>query len=860
MICVRTLFLLTIAAGITLGSTAVPGQEIDRLEVLTGGYPRAYFFRAAEGMASNQRVSYQRWEGCFSRLMGIEGKVLDEEVPGRSVRNVEFFTRFKKDHPEQLVLLHYNGNARDPRYQVEKFFAGHWLYFNGAKILRDVPAEAGETEIHVEDPSLFRVNTGRYRTSNEDIGLCLLDTDGRPDWHHSEQVELIAVDMRRETIRVRRACHGTRARAFPAGGSYAAAHMSEGPWGHRSNLLWHYNYSKRCPLDEDGCTCADVLCRELAGRFLPSGELAAFDGLEFDVLHHRAGRSGRLRGPDCDADGQGDGGLFDGVNSYGVGVVEFCRKLRQKLGPGKLILADGMSLGNQRAFGILNGIESEGWPSLNDWEIRDWSGGLNRHRFWGQNGHPPVFNYVNHKFVTRGEEPGTVRRPDVPFHVHRLVLAAAVLTDSAVCYSFAPPKEPKELLGIWDELRGGEENRPGWLGRPLGTAVRLAAGWPDVLRGRGSPIGCALLEHATGQGVRLVVDKDELKVTALPGANQNELRFRLHDVPCTGPDLFVMLTARGRPLRGCPAEMARLAWLGIAAPEGDLVRAELPSWGICPRGGQESELDEDSGGTVRWIPRRKLGDEAHNAYLVHPPYKDRVGYTFWHRDVLVPDGGRLEFFTGMGEKSPRRSDGVTFRVLVGEMSDRKTPQFKQVFEHTQVESSWIPHRVDLGEWAGRRVRLKFISDCGPNDKATTDHSHWGDVAVLGPEGRKRWTTPARFMTWLNDRPFTSGFYFANVKSKTVDLEWVVEGTEPIWISSFRVFCHPDAMMRQFEHGAVLANPSPRPYTFDLARLAPGRKFRRLKGSKRQDPTANNGSPVGDTVQLGPLEGLFLISQ
>jgi hypothetical protein len=66
--------------------------------------------------------------------------------------------------------------------------------------------------------------------------------------------------------------------------------------------------------------------------------------------------------------------------------------------------------------------------------------------------------------------------------------------------------------------------------------------------------------------------------------------------------------------------------------------------------------------------------------------------------------------------------------------------------------------------------------------------------------------------------------------------------------------------REFEHGLVLANPSPRPYELDLERLLPGRKFRRLEGSPEQDPATNDGTPVGATLTLRPKEGLFLVRQ
>jgi len=647
---------------------------------LRGGYPRAFFFRAAEGFAANRRIPYARWEATFSRLMGIEGKVLDEEVPGRSVRNVEFFTRFKRAHPDQLVLLHYNGNARDPRYQRGGFFAGHWIYYNGAKVLGDVPASDGVTEVRVDRPELFRVNIGRYRSDNDDVGLCELDANGRPDWHRAEQTQLVSVDAGRRVIRLRRGCYGTRPRAFRAGKGCAAAHVTEGPWGRKSHLMWYYNYSTRCPRDAEGLTCGQVHAADLARRFASGGELADFDGVEFDVLHHQRGRPKRSRGMDCDADGRADNGWLDGVNTYGLGVLEFARALRRLL-PEKLLLADGHGPSHQRAVGLFNGIESEGFPALRDVKIRDFSGGLNRHFFWARSGRPPAFSYVNHKFTEPAGRPGTVRRPETPWSTHRLVFAAAVFTDSAICYSFAPPKEPGELLGVWDELWMGAAKRPGWLGKPLGPAVRLAQARPDLLAGKGLTPRANAPFGWQGGNVRLQWSKGALVARAAQ-IGQRELRFRLTTVPCNGPDLFVSVTLRGEPMDGCPRQMPRLATVGIP--------------------------------------------------------------------------------------------------------------------------------------------------------------------------------PARHMTWVGTEDFTSTFYFPDVRSKSVDLEFVVEGPEPVTLSRLTAHAHPDAIYREFENGLVLANPSPRPYAFDLARLFPAKRFRRIRASSRQDTATNDGSPVGKTVRLAPKDALFLV--
>ena len=116
----------------------------------------------------------------------------------------------------------------------------------------------------------------------------------------------------------------------------------------------------------------------------------------------------------------------------------------------------------------------------------------------------------------------------------------------------------------------------------------------------------------------------------------------------------------------------------------------------------------------------------------------------------------------------------------------------------------------------------------------------------------------RFMTWVNGADFDSGFNFSNIGSSRVDLEFVVEGSEPIWIGRIQAYSHPDVIYREFEYGLVVANPSPRPYVFDLDELCPEQTFQRLQGSHTQDVVANDGSVVRGKLNLGPKEGLFLI--
>lgn len=658
------------------------------LQLLSAGYPRAFFFRLSE--RAYAATSYEAWSGEFDGLMGIMGKTLDEEVPGRGA-NVEFFNRFKSAHPGQAVLLHFNGNARDPRFEGQRFFAGHWLYHNGTTLTAGIAATAGETVITVADPTLFEVGGGRYKNSNDDVALCALDANGRPDWTQCEQVQLLAVDRRAKTLRVKRGAFGTAPRAFAAGQAYAAAHVSEGPWGKDSHLLWAYNYATTCPRDAQGRTCGDIAAAHLAELLGPRGPLAAFDGLEFDVMFDEptGARARKARGPDCDGDGKRDNGVIGGVNVYGNGVVEFCRKLRAALGENKLILADGTfkNENQQRAFGVLNGMESEGWPHLQDKEINDWSGGLNRQTFWATNGRAPTLTYINHKFTEPAVGPTDPKQAQVGFNIHRLVIAAAVLTDSAFTYVQVPPGGSRRTPAVWDELVAGAKHRAGWLGQPSGPAIHLAERSENRIRASGP----ALAPLLSGPDTLITADGNAVKLVArAPGADK--ITILLRGIATAGPELLVTLRARADPMKNSVPERARLVHANLRPAGGASTKAE-------PRG---------------------------------------------------------------------------------------------------------------------------------------------------------------IMSWVNPRDFTSTFYFNDVNATAVDLELTFESGEPVWISALTIHAAADTMLREFEHGLVLANPALHPQTFDLAALFPGKSFRRLHATPSQDTAVNNGARVAGKIELGAKDALFLL--
>ncbi len=75
------------------------------------------------------------------------------------------------------------------------------------------------------------------------------------------------------------------------------------------------------------------------------------------------------------------------------------------------------------------------------------------------------------------------------------------------------------------------------------------------------------------------------------------------------------------------------------------------------------------------------------------------------------------------------SDGVFFKVVALDEGGE---------EHTLVEELWAkrewkPVAADLSEFSGRHIRLKFITDVGPNDDSTADWASWGEPMIVAKE-------------------------------------------------------------------------------------------------------------------------------
>lgn len=437
-----------------------------KLDIMTSGYPRAGFFRISEYTAANDRVPLEKWLDAHGKLLGVYGKVCDEEYVYATKENKEgltkldFFNEYKKRFQGKMALLHFNGSSRIPTFKIEPFFAGHWLYYEGTEVLSDIEPRGKYTEIKVRDVSRFMLNDGRYKSNGSDVCIARM-SDGKPDWTYAEQATVVEINVENSTIVVERAKYGTAHKAFTKEETYIAPHFTEGPFGKAKNadLLWKYNFSSNCPVDENGKTCGDILAVQIGGFFSEKGPLADFDGIEFDAIRsiwypdlYYKKKNIKL---DYNGDGIGDDGFFAGINVYQQGYNDFCKRLKTLLPEDKYVFAD---LG-QSAFGILSGVESEGFSANAVYDFINWSDRYNKMDYWANRTENSDFSFIGGRVDLGKDE-------EFPFDVIRMQLAASCFLGIGYFVNMKAPADTSVTASVFDELCKGNAQELGWLGMP----------------------------------------------------------------------------------------------------------------------------------------------------------------------------------------------------------------------------------------------------------------------------------------------------------------------------------------------------------------------------------------------------------
>ena len=113
--------------------------------------------------------------------------------------------------------------------------------------------------------------------------------------------------------------------------------------------------------------------------------------------------------------------------------------------------------------------------------------------------------------------------------------------------------------------------------------------------------------------------------------------------------------------------------------------------------------------------------------------------------------------------------------------------------------------------------------------------------------------------FCGSEPHRAHFLLRGIPANIFDLrlEFEFEGTEWVYMRNIEVRSGPDVMVRSFDHGVAIANPSSSDRWIALAELFPGRALRFLEHSPLQD-TENHAFPnPGKEVLVRAKSGMFL---
>jgi hypothetical protein len=112
--------------------------------------------------------------------------------------------------------------------------------------------------------------------------------------------------------------------------------------------------------------------------------------------------------------------------------------------------------------------------------------------------------------------------------------------------------------------------------------------------------------------------------------------------------------------------------------------------------------------------------------LAHPPDKfDLV--------ISVPEqSASLDFSIGLDPSisRPDRGDGVVFSVRVIDGNNRTIVFTKYIDpKNDPCDKRWFDESISLDRWAGKEIKLQFVTDAGPAGNMYWDWAYWGDIRL-----------------------------------------------------------------------------------------------------------------------------------
>lgn len=249
-------------------------------------------------------------------------------------------------------------------------------------------------------------------------------------------------------------------------------------------------------------------------------------------------------------------------------------------------------------------------------------------------------------------------------------------------------------------------------------------------------------------------------------------------------------------------------------------------------------LDEMVGGTSRkrhWLgkPIEGLRRPAVNSVAVHPNNISDL------RSLIVPPSNGTVSIVHQNNQTvitPSNSTGAEFNVSLPGLRTTINRDFTLSFE--------IASLGDLDGHTGDPAMPRIVKGIP-------------SAAVMPAEDSSRLRKTQNGLFGRNWSQVV--FYYRNEQAQDFQFDLTFEGTQPLAIRNLKLTHAPDILIRRFENGIVIANPSYREYSLNLGALYPGKIFKRLTATPCQATDYNDGRIEGTTVIIPPKDGLFLIN-
>lgn len=132
-------------------------------------------------MKRDVHTDYDTWEKKYVTSSGLLRKYICEELKIDTIL-YSWLNRFAETYPEKLLLLHFNGEARQVNDYPEinkKYFPGHWVYETGSLLSEDCTSSQTHIQVKAIDYFAKSIRLPEYVTQTMDSTLCATCRTGR---------------------------------------------------------------------------------------------------------------------------------------------------------------------------------------------------------------------------------------------------------------------------------------------------------------------------------------------------------------------------------------------------------------------------------------------------------------------------------------------------------------------------------------------------------------------------------------------------------------------------------------------------------------------------------------------------------